>query len=137
MLKGFESQMYRISTGRAKATVSLLAALVLAGCSSNQTRDAYSATAQPPVVSKGQALSQEVSGFLSTGSGQSTRYFASTYWGDNVELTTDATYYAASGRICRQVSVSSMTGTSAGRWLACEGGNGQWVAVRSLSAVAR
>ncbi|NVK43980.1 MAG: hypothetical protein HWE39_22285 [Oceanospirillaceae bacterium] len=129
--------MYQISTGRAKAAIGMLAVLVLAGCSSSQTRDGYSASAQPPVVSKGQALSQEVSEFLATGAGQSTRYFASTYWGDNVELTTDSIYYAASGRNCRQVTVNTMTGTSASRWLACDAGNGLWVAVRPLASGAR
>lgn len=129
-MKGFEPKMYRISKGRIQAAAGVLAALLLAGCSSNQARD-YGVN-QSPVVSKGATLSAEVSEFLSSSAGESTRYFASTYWGDNVELTTDVAYYAASGRNCRQVTVASVAGTSASRWLACDGGNGQWVAVRPL-----
>jgi len=129
-MKGFEPKMYRISKGRIQAAAGVLAALLLAGCSSNQARD-YGVN-QSPVVSKGATLSAEVSEFLSSSAGESTRYFASTYWGDNVELTTDTAYYAASGRNCRRVLVSTMTGSDNGRWLACQQGDGEWVAVRPL-----
>ncbi|MFC6669118.1 DVU3141 family protein [Marinobacterium aestuariivivens] len=113
----------------------LLTAIAVAGCSSSQPRGAYDASSYvggEPLVTKGEALSSEVSEFLAQGAAQSTRFFASSYWGDNVEVTAQSPYYAASGRYCRELVVSKMTDEAPARWLACEGGSGQWVAVRAL-----
>jgi hypothetical protein len=92
---------------------------------------AYSGGVSP--VSQGQALSAEVSAFLAQSAEFSSRAFPNTYWGESVDVTADGRYFAASGRYCREVAITTATATQSSRWLTCEASKGQWVAVRPLS----
>ena len=125
--------MYRNIENFAKRSIGALAVVVLAGCSAfgGGNDSAYTGGVSP--VANGQALSAEVSAFLAQSAEFSTRVFPSTYWGESVDLTADARYFAASGRYCREVAVTTATATQPSRWLTCEASKGQWVAVRPLS----
>nr|WP_067295775.1 DVU3141 family protein [Marinobacterium profundum] len=124
--------MHRNIENFAKLSVAALAVVVLAGCSAwgGGNESAYAGSVSP--ASKGQALSAEVSAFLAQSAEFSSRSFPNSYWGESVDVTASARYFAASGRYCREVAIDTATGTQSGRWLTCETSSGQWAAVRPL-----
>ncbi len=123
--------MYRNIENFAKLSVGALAVVVLAGCSAwgGGNESAYTGVSSAP---RGQALSAEVSAFLAQSAEFSSRAFASSYWGESVNVTASERYFAASGRYCREVSIDTVTGAQPSRWLTCETSKGQWAAVRPL-----
>lgn len=84
--------------------VILLVSSVLAGCVS-QPYAPGSAVGE----GRGRPLSDDMSGFLSQAPTGAVIQLAESPWGNNVQITANAPYYAASGTECRRIQVQGPT----------------------------
>lgn len=107
-----------------KLVIGLATLLLLSGCNTlavNSPSLANELNEQPaPVVAS--ALDQ----FLNAAAPQASALVADTPWGKQLEISAAAPYFAASGLICRQLSV----GEQQHKALVCQQSNGRWTPSR-------
>jgi len=77
-------------------------------------------------------MEKEISTFLASAAPLSTSGFASTPWGENVLVQVGESYFSASGRNCRKLTVLDNAGDEKLQ-LACEFRNGSWEPVRLVT----
>ncbi|GED23444.1 DVU3141 family protein [Halomonas halmophila] len=117
---------------RRSASVLLLAlAAGLTGCAAQQgyQNDAGSVVAN----TQGTPVGANLNGFLSQAAPGSTVVLQQSPWGANVEVMAEASYFAASGRECRHLQVTSLRGSSMRTAVACKTADGSWVAHRLVT----
>lgn len=93
--------------------------LLLAGCQSIPTK--------APGDTRQNVLTAEISSFLSDAAVGEQRRFEASPWGAPVTITAEQAYFAASGRPCRPLAITSSSLDQA-PGLACRSNNGwEWV----------
>lgn len=81
-------------------------------------------------------LPGDINQFVSSQPAGSRSVFATSPWGSQVEIGLSATYFAASGRPCRELEVQpAATDADRSRLLACEVEANQWQAGRAVTRV--
>ena len=113
-----------------KRTLVVLGVLLISGCAQTQTNT----TAQSPVKfnTPSTALPTEVSNRLSEQSGYILIQTDETHWGSQIELDVSPVYYSASGRLCRDVSVTQQGTLRNEQVIACQYGNA-WGVTRNVT----
>lgn len=108
----------------------IVMALVLAGC--NSFGPFKSQSASEAVTSADGSAQTDIDRFLSSEAGFASATFPSSPWGGNVELTVQPSYYAASGRWCRKMEVTSDVEKQS--LVACRDDESGWQFLRSIVA---
>ncbi|MDP5292280.1 DVU3141 family protein [Oceanimonas sp. CHS3-5] len=100
---------------------SFIALATLAGCASQPSATTNSNTVNSTPLNE----------FLNNAASHSATQLATSPWGANVQVTTGATYFAASGKTCRPLQIIQPAGSQLEQ-IACKAKNGQWQLSRSL-----
>ena len=108
----------------------LVSVLLLSGCT-QLTLKSNSHTAVP-VNTPHTPLPADVSEALSQRSAYAVIQSDTTHWGTNIELDVTPVYYSASGRVCREMSVSQIGGALRDQVIACQYGN-NWGVTRNVT----
>jgi len=121
---------------KAQKVFILLFALGLGGCSLapvNGYGTAYGVQARPFTKAASQSLLPASLGqFFEQAPPGATISVADSPWGDNVEITAAATYDAASGRKCRDITIM-VDGSAPMHGIVCRVRQGQWESVRPIA----
>ncbi|MFC7367403.1 MULTISPECIES: DVU3141 family protein [Vreelandella] len=120
-------------TRPARMLLVALSVAVVGGCATNYPSGSTQQDARYVLTNDAATLLKDdtLNGFLSQAPAGGVLNVAQSPWGDNVQLTADAPYLAASGRECRQLRVTEPTGSTRAA-LACETPNG-WVHQRLVT----
>lgn len=108
-----------------KQVTGLALLILLSGCNTvavNHSRPLSSELYEQPAPAAATPLDQ----LLNSAAPQRTALLADSPWGQQLEISTDAPYYAASGLTCRQLSV----GVAQQKALACRQPDGRWAPSR-------
>ncbi|PXY00355.1 DVU3141 family protein [Halomonas sp. LBP4] len=117
----------------ARLAVTLALVAVLGGCAlqpAPQSKDAGSVVAGGE---RGKRLGANLSGFLGQSSGGAAIQLAESPWGRDVEVVADTSYFAASGRPCRELTVRHAGRQAEQGAIACETATGAWVVRRQVT----
>lgn len=120
-------------TGGAKRwliAISLLAAL--SGCALPAAQPGASSASVVAGSDQGKPVDANLSGFLEQAPPGAVTDLAESPWGANVMVSVEAPYYAASGRVCRQLRIESARGPVTPQ-VACETATGQWAVRRQVT----
>ncbi|MBY5924899.1 MULTISPECIES: DVU3141 family protein [unclassified Halomonas] len=110
------------------------ALLLLSGCvmqPATSTNPSGSVIVGQP---QGTSLDASLNGFLANAPAGAIVNLASSPWGGAVEVMADAPYRAASGRLCRHLTVQRQSNASQQDVVACETPSG-WVSHRRVTAL--
>ncbi|MGR7921055.1 DVU3141 family protein [Zobellella denitrificans] len=107
-------------------TLVALGIVTASGCASQQTT-----SAQPAHTSAGQ-FSPELNALLSSATSSGAVTVAHSPWGSNVAVLANPSYFAASGRTCRELEVTLPSGTTE-HHIACKTGDNSWASVRPVT----
>lgn len=110
--------------------VSLLAAL--SGCAMPAAQQGDASGSVVAGSDQGKPVGANLSGFLEQAQPGAVTDLAESPWGANVMASVEAPYYAASGRVCRQLRIESARGPVTPQ-VACETASGQWVVRRQVT----
>ncbi|OYD25655.1 DVU3141 family protein [Oceanimonas baumannii] len=102
--------------------VTMMALATLAGCAS-----------QPAQTGDTTVNSTPLNQFLNNAASHSATQLTTSPWGDNVQVTTGVSYFAASGKTCRPLQVTLAAGSQE-EHIACKTQNGQWQLSRAITA---
>ncbi|SHJ96772.1 DVU3141 family protein [Halomonas caseinilytica] len=118
--------------GRRHASAMLVAfAVSVSGCATQQGQNPSGSVIDGPT--QGTQLGSNLNGFLSQSGPGATVVLQDSPWGGNVEVMADATYYAASGRDCRQLQIMQLQGGNVRSAVACKTSDGSWVSQRLVT----
>lgn len=115
----------------------LLGALLLAtlsGCALQPA--AHDTSASGSVVAgseQGKPVDANLSDFLAQSHLGETLQLARSPWGNNVSVSAGTPYYAASGRVCRELTVQQMGRNDDQAAIACETATGNWMVRRQVT----
>lgn len=123
---------FLLSRTTRRGVVVLAIASLLGGCASH---GGFSGAQPGGVVQggQGQALDQDLAGFLTQSPAGGVTTLPESPWGRGVEVTAEAPYDAASGRVCRRLTLLSAD-SDVRQAVACETSGG-WEAQRLVTEV--
>ena len=114
---------------RVRVTGALLVALIISGCATTPSPERGAAISLVG-ADNAKTLPDDFANFLEEAHAGAIRELASSPWGEDVEVTAGPAYFAASGRVCRPLTITR--GEEVQNGLACRGESG-WVKQRLLS----
>lgn len=109
----------------------VLGMITISGCTASNNFYSRSAATHSVPDSQG-AFSSELNAYLSSAAAGSTLALAHSPWGSNVLLQAEPPYFAASGRTCRELTVSTAVGGMQNS-IVCQSGQGSWDTVRPVT----
>lgn len=121
----------RIAGGKAL----LLGALFLATLSGCALQPASQSNSGSVVAGseQGKLVDANLNGFLAQSNLGETLQLERSPWGNNVNIKADAPYYAASGRVCRKLTVQQIGRNDDQGAIACETATGDWMVHRQVT----
>ncbi|WP_425434008.1 DVU3141 family protein [Oceanisphaera psychrotolerans] len=105
----------------------------ISGCSIQHNINSSPADSGP-VQSNQQALPLELNAYLSSAANFSAKSLPFSPWGSNVLVMAQKPYFAASGRTCRELAITSSAGHIS-HAIACQIEKGNWNTVRPITHV--
>ncbi|WP_085920317.1 DVU3141 family protein [Halomonas sp. CSM-2] len=115
----------------------LLGALFLAtlsGCALQPASQNNAASGSVVAGSEqGKPVDANLNGFLAQSNLGETLQLERSPWGNNVNVTADAPYFSASGRVCRKLTVQQVGRNDDQAAIACETANGSWAVRRQVT----
>ncbi|MDW7748824.1 DVU3141 family protein [Halomonas sp.] len=115
-----------------RLAVTLALVAVLSGCALQPAGLSQSAGSVVAGSDQGKPVDANLSGFLDQAPPGAVTDLAESPWGANVMVSVEAPYYAASGRVCRQMRIESARGPVTPQ-VACETAGGDWVVRRQVT----
>ena len=115
-------------------------ALAISGCATSYPESTGAGSTNLANLTGAAALPVDVSSFLDSAAPGSVIAVATSPWGSNVEVVAHERYFAASGRICRELTVSNQRDLPS-KELACrtsndgKAGEGTWVTQRLVTGL--
>ena len=113
-----------------KVPIAFLVIPLMVGCVNMSNSKTQSSSAEKLVTAS--VLEDKISIFLTSAAPLSISEFASTPWGKDVLLQAGESYFSASGRNCRKLTVLDIGGNESLQ-LACEIRGGSWESVRLVT----
>ncbi|WP_156961893.1 DVU3141 family protein [Cobetia amphilecti] len=115
-------------------------ALAITGCATSYPESTGAGSTNLANLTGAASLPADVSSFLDSAAPGSVIAVPTSPWGSNVEVVAHERYFAASGRICRELTVSNQRDLP-GKELACrtsndgKAGEGTWVTQRLVTGL--
>lgn len=114
-----------------KLIVAFMIIPFVVGCANLPTSNNQVPKTESKMVSDS-VLEERISAFLTSAAPLAVWEFASTPWGNDVLVQASEPYFSASGRYCRKLTVTDISGIYSLQ-LACEIRRGSWEAVRLVT----
>ncbi|MCK8066943.1 DVU3141 family protein [Cobetia sp. 1CM21F] len=114
--------------------------MAISGCATTYPESTGAGSTNLANLTGAAALPADVSSFLDSGAPGSVIAVPTSPWGSNVEVVAHERYFAASGRICRELTVSNQRDLPS-KELACrtsndgKAGEGTWVTQRLVTGL--